>query len=103
MALVIYPRAYQYSDRESPGNWEPGYEALGPHVREPFRYFAEVGDGLPYPVIDLFSAFETSEEFPLFFARDPHWNPSGAGLAARSVYAGLGERGLLPCPGDRAP
>ena len=103
MALVVYPRAYQYSDRESPGNWEVGYEALGPHVREPFRYFAESGDRLPYPVLDLFSAFETSEEFPLFFARDPHWNARGAGLAARSVYAGLLEGGLLSCPGGPAP
>jgi len=103
MALVTYPRAYQYSDRESPQNWEPGYEALGPHVREPFRYFAEVGSGLPYPVINLLPAFETSDEFPLFFARDPHWNARGAGLAARAVYAGLLERGLLSCPGRPGP
>jgi len=97
LAVVIYPRAYQYSDREAARSWELGYDALGPHVREPFRYFAEVAETLPYPVLDLLPAFEASDEFPLFFARDPHWNPRGAGLAAREVFAGLVARELLPC------
>jgi hypothetical protein len=97
MAVVIYPRAYQYSDREAARSWELGYDALGPHVREPFRYFAEVAETLPYPVLDLLPAFEASNEFPLFFVRDPHWNPRGAGLAAREVFSGLAARELLPC------
>jgi len=103
MALVLYPRAYQYSARESPGNWETGYEALGPHVQEPFHYFAEVGPTLPYPVLDLLPAFASSEEFPLFFARDPHWNRRGAGLAAEGVLRGLRAEGMLPCPEKVSP
>ena len=97
MALVIYPRAYQYSLREVPGNWELGYEPLGPYSREPFRYFAEVAPALEYPVIDLMPAFEASERFPLFFARDPHWNAAGAEVAAVATYSALIDLGLLPC------
>jgi hypothetical protein len=96
-ALVVYPRAYQYSVRESLDNWEGHcYQPLGPYVREPFRYFAEVRDDLPYPLIDLMPAFETADDFPLFFAYDPHWNADGADLAARAVLDSLCARGLLP-------
>ena len=98
MAVVIYPRAYQYSEREASQSWELGYEALGPHVQEPFRYFTEVEGSLPYPVLSILPDFEASEEFPLFYSRDPHWNPRGARLAARAVFQGLTSRGLLPCP-----
>jgi len=97
MALVVYPRAYQYTARESPRNWERGYVPLGPFVREPFRYFAEVSPTLPYPVIDVLPDFEASDRFPLYFANDPHWTEQGADVAARAVFAALRERGLLPC------
>jgi hypothetical protein len=99
MALVVYPRAYQYSSRESPRNWERGYEVLGPHVREPFRYFEEMAPGLPYPVLNLLPAFESSEDFPLYFANDPHWSPKGADLSAHQVFERLAAMGLLPCGG----
>jgi hypothetical protein len=95
--LVVYPRAYQYSVRESPDNWEGHcYQPLGPYVREPFRYFAEVRHDLPYPLVDLMPAFENTDEFPLFFAYDPHWNAAGADFAARAVLDSLCDRGLLP-------
>ena len=98
MALVVYPRAFQYSDRESPKNWERWrYKPLGPFVREPFRYFEEVAPELPYPVFSLMPAFEGSETFPLFFADDPHWNRDGARLAARAVADGLSAAELVPC------
>lgn len=97
-ALILYPRAYQYSSRESLDNWEaPHHTRLGPHAREPFRYFAEVAGELPYPVIDVVSDFEAAEEFPLYFRKDPHWTRLGAAVAARSVFRELRERGLLPC------
>ena len=98
MVLVIYPRAYQYSDRESPMNWEyRAYETLGPFVREPFRYFEEVADRLPYPVVNLLPAFETSKTFPLFLEDDPHWNREGARLAARTAARAIQQLGLIPC------
>jgi hypothetical protein len=96
-ALVVYPRAYQYSERESPRNWERGYTPLGPYVREPFRYFAEVADTLPYPVIDVLPDFASSDRFPLYFASDPHWTEQGADVAAHAIFEGLRARGLLPC------
>lgn len=96
-ALVVYPRAYQYSDRESPRNWEKGYAPLGPYVREPFRYFAEVAPTLAYPVIDILPAFESSERFPLYFGNDPHWTEQGADVAAHAIFDALLARGLLPC------
>jgi hypothetical protein len=98
MVLVIYPRAYQYSDRETPKNWESrAYETLGPFVREPFRYFEEVADQLPYPVVNLLPAFETSKTFPLFLEDDPHWNREGARLAARTAAREIHRLGLIPC------
>jgi len=98
MVLVLTPRAYQYSSRESPENWERRfYEVLAPFVREPFRYFEEVGDRLPYPVVNLLTAFETSKTFPLYFEDDPHWNRDGARLAAKAAARAIGRLGLLPC------
>jgi len=98
MVLVIYPRAYQYSDREAPKNWEArAYETLGPFVREPFRYFEEVADRLPYPVVNLLPAFETAHAFPLYLEDDPHWNQDGARLAAQTAARAIQGLGLIPC------
>jgi energy-coupling factor transporter transmembrane protein EcfT len=98
VALVIYPRAYQYSMEESPRSWESHrYEAMGPWVREPFRYFREKGDRLPYPVLDTLFAFENADEFPLFREDDPHWNEAGARLMAETVARWTAESGLIPC------
>lgn len=97
-AMVIYPRAYQYSSRESLDNWEAHlHTRLGPHAREPFRYFAERAGELPYPVIDVLPAFEASQQFPLYFRTDPHWTRLGAAVAARAIFDDLVDRGLLPC------
>jgi hypothetical protein len=98
LVLVVYPRPHQYSDREAPVHWESDeYETLGPYSREPFRYFAEVSDQLPYPVIDLLPAFEATDRFPLFFPRDPHWNREGARFVAEQVATQLAQRSLIPC------
>lgn len=97
-ALVLYPRAYQYSADESPRNWEGHrYQKLGPFVREPFRYFEEASDTLPYPVLNLLPAFEQSEQFPLFLEDDPHWNSDGAQLAASALAELLVDAELVPC------
>lgn len=98
LGLVLYPRAYQYSERESPENWEAGrYERLGPYVREPFRYFEEVASELSYPVLSLWSDFVDTDRFPLFFEDDPHWNADGAAFAAEALEAALLAGGMLPC------
>ncbi len=98
MALVIYPRAFQVSLKESPENDERGlYEPLGPYVLEPFRYFHRHRDDLPYPVFSLLDDFRNAEQFPLFFEDDPHWNAAGARLAAEAVSRRLMAAGLVPC------
>ncbi len=98
LAVVLYPRHYQYSAAESPRNWEESrYERLGPFALEPFRYFEEVSPTLPYPVFDLLQVFQDTEEFPLFFEDDPHWNAAGARLIAREVEDRLLAAGLVPC------
>jgi hypothetical protein len=96
--VVLYPRSYQYANSESPRNWERRfYAADGPFVREPFRYFAEVSAQLPYPVVDLMTAFEESTVAPLFLDDDPHWNRAGAKLAGTSLFQELIGLGLVPC------
>jgi lysophospholipase L1-like esterase len=103
MLLVVYPRAYQYSDRESPANWERrAYRALGPFVREPFRYFEAAQGDLPYPVVSLLAAFENAETSPLFFSDDPHWNRDGAKLAGARVAEAIEELQLIPCEAKAA-
>ncbi len=98
LAVVLVPRGFQYSFRESPENWEKGaYEVGGPNVRVPSDYFEEKRKELGYPVLDLLPVFEQSEIFPLYFETDPHWNQRGALLAAETIESFLGEEGLLPC------
>ena len=98
-AVVVYPRAYQYSLRESPDSWEQHeYEALGPWVREPFRYFEEEAPRLPFPGPERRCRRSRSRrEFPLFQADDPHWNEAGARLMAETAAGWAAESGLIPC------
>jgi hypothetical protein len=105
MLLVILPRAFQYSKRESVRNWESHtYQTLGPYVREPFRYFEEARDELPYPVFSLLRHFEEAPEFPLYQETDPHWNETGNRLAAEGLLEYLVANRLVPCalPTDTA-
>jgi len=105
-AVIVYPRAYQYSLRESPDSWEQNeYEVMGPWVREPFRYFEKKARRLPFPVLSALPAFEESEVFPLFQADDPHWNEAGARLMAQTAVEWAAGSGLIPClvPGAASP
>lgn len=100
MVLVLLPRAYQYSDRESPDNWEArSYEVLGPHVLVPFRYFERQQDDLPYRVFSLLPAFRQAPGFPLYRENDPHWTPAGAGVATRAITDYLVTEAIVPCAG----
>ncbi len=86
LAVVILPRTYQYSERESPKNWEANqYTRLGPYSLEPFRYFEELGREVDYPIYSLLETFQKSQVFPTAFEDDPHWNPAGARIAADGI------------------
>jgi hypothetical protein len=54
-------------------------------------------------MVDLFAAFQTARQSggrasngPLYLARDTHWTPLGAQIAAQAVAAKLGELSLAP-------
>jgi len=84
--LIVLPRSYQYSDRESPLSWEKtAYDDLGPFSTEPFRFFREIEASLAYPVYSLLSTFLETEVFPTCFEDDPHWNADGARVAAERI------------------
>ena len=85
--LVVFPRNYQYSDRESPNNWEGHYyEVLGPYAHEPFEYFDQLRSEVEYPIYSLLEDFQQTEVFPTCLEFDPHWTPAGARVAAEAVY-----------------
>jgi len=93
-AVVVVPRNYQYSARESPRSWErKAYEPLGPYALEPFRFFSELSaEGtLGFPVYSLLPAFQQTKVFPTCFVDDPHWNPEGARVAAEALAPMLEE------------
>ena len=84
--LIVLPRNFQYSDRESPFCWEKGdYQALGPWVLEPFRFFEHQAQDAPFPVHSLLEAFEETDVFPTCYTGDPHWTPAGTQVAADAL------------------
>ncbi|HEY9036756.1 MAG TPA: hypothetical protein VIM96_08615 [Pseudomonadales bacterium] len=85
--LLIFPRGYQYSTRETPHNWEAAeYEPMGPYVLEPFVFFDALKAQAPYPVFSLLPDFQHTDVFPTTFDDDPHWTPEGSQVAADAVY-----------------
>jgi lysophospholipase L1-like esterase len=92
-AVLLLPRAFQYSAEESPDNWEAAqYTVLGPYSREPFRYFESIADRLPFPVFSLLPAFERTAVFPTCLTNDPHWNADGHRVAAEAIADFLAPR-----------
>ena len=105
--LFVLPRNYQYSDRESPNNWERHhYETLGPYAHEPFKYFDSIRDEVDYPIYSLLDDFRHSEIFPTCLEWDPHWTAAGARVAAEAIYEDclvegcFGPPPLAPASGD---
>ncbi len=84
--VIVQPRNFQYSDRESPFSWERGdYRNLGPSVLEPFLFFNQQAGEAPFGVHSLLSAFEETDVFPTCYAGDPHWTPAGTQVAADAL------------------
>ena len=85
--VVVLPRAFQFSARESPHNWEADrYDVLGPWVLEPFRFFDELRGKVGYPIYSLLDDFQQADLFPLCFDDDPHYNENGTTVAARAIF-----------------
>ena len=85
--LLVLPRSYQYSDKESPNNWEKSeYQVLGPFAHEPFKYFEQIKNDVDYPIYSLLPDFQNSTIFPTVFDDDPHWNETGNHIAVDAIY-----------------
>lgn len=103
-AVVMFPRAFQYSQRESPNNWQAWrYQKLGPCVLEPFRWLEGFAARVDFPCISLLAAFSESAEFPLYFDDDIHWNAAGHRVAADAIASELVTAGMIPGVAGRLP
>jgi hypothetical protein len=84
--LVISPRFHHWNRAEAPSNWERMfYELDEPYQFEYFRFFNEAGEMRDYRILDLLPAFKATEEAPLVFDSDPHWNEHGHEFVARTL------------------
>ena len=50
-----------------------------------FRYFEERGRTAAFAVHSLLPAFQATEQFPLVFDSDPHWNTAGHEFVAQTL------------------
>jgi hypothetical protein len=84
--LVVSPRYHHWNPKENPDNWEhTEYAADGPYQFEHFRYFEQARTRVDFPIFDLLPAFQATDEFPLVFRDDPHWNARGNVFAAGTI------------------
>lgn len=94
--VVVFPRHYQYSQRESPKDWERSqFDPASPYVLEPLRWFDELRAQVDYPIHSLLDTFRDSDVFPTTFYDDPHWTTAGIALAAEAVLNAVEEEHLL--------
>ncbi len=97
--VIVQPRNFQYSDRESPSSWERGqYENLGPFVLEPFVFFEEQAATAPFPIHSLLPAFRETDVFPTCYTGDPHWTPAGTQVAADALVEMAITQGWIAIP-----
>ncbi len=94
--VLLLPRHFQYSEKESPDNWEAEYyKPLGPYVLEPFNWLAQVDERTDFPCRSLLDAFRDASAFPLYLNNDPHWNVTGHRVAAEAIVNIIIQEGLL--------
>jgi hypothetical protein len=85
-AVAILPRGFQFSTQESQGSWEKHlYRGSQEFAQSPFQFFMQPEIQARLPTLSLLHAFQASSVSPLYFNHDPHWNPSGAKVAALTV------------------
>lgn len=95
--VVMHPRHFQYTDKESPDNWESEfYSPSGAFVLEPFKWLAQLDAQTPYACRSILDAFRDSKQFPLYLTDDPHWNVAGHRVAAEAIVDLLKNEALLP-------
>jgi len=78
--LVVTPRYQHWSKRECAENRERdnGYYKEGePYEFEYFRFFDEMREEVDFDIYNMLPVFQQTDEFPLVFIADPHWNENG--------------------------
>ena len=81
---------------ESPENWERSvYGETLEHQNAIFDFFDEMAKESEFEIINLLPAFQKTEEFPLVFRTDPHWNSAGNRFVAGQVASVLLKRELV--------
>jgi hypothetical protein len=94
--LVMLPRCFQYSDKESPRNWERyAYTPLGPYVLEPFKWLEAFRPRAGFPCYSLLEDFKKCGVFPTCFDDDPHWTKEGHAVAAKGMLRILEKEGIV--------
>ncbi len=102
--VVIYPRSYQYSEREAPTNWaKNSYEIMGEYSLEPFAIFEAFARSESFPVHSFLRTFQETDVFPTCRYEDPHWTERGNRLVAETTVELFRAEGILPAIGPRAP
>lgn len=94
--LVMLPRGFQYSDKESLRSWEAyAYTPLGPYVLEPFKWLKSFRTRAGFPCYSLLEDFQNGAVFPTCFDDDPHWTKEGHAVAARGLLRILEKEGTF--------
>lgn len=94
--VMVFPRSYQYSDRESAHSWERHeYTPLGPYALEPFKWFDRLRGEVRFPIHSLLPDFQKTTVFPTCIEKDTHWNKAGNRVAADAIIRYLSADGLL--------
>ena len=84
--LFVAPRYHHWSDKESPNNWE--FKRYGAFKRDQnviFDFFDDKMESAEFPIVNMLDPFRATDEFPLVFDSDPHWNEAGNAFVARIV------------------
>lgn len=100
--LVVSPRFHHWNPAECPKNWEASeYKLDEPYQFEYFRFFDNVEKEVDFPIFDLLPYFQATEEFPLVFESDPHWNARGHRLVGMWLAQYIMAEGLLTTETER--
>jgi len=90
--LYVAPRYHHWNIKESPENWETfAYRLDEPYQYEIFKYFDSKMDSASFKIVNMLPAFQATQQYPLVFRTDPHWNPQGNRFVANLLRQTLAE------------
>ncbi|HIA61320.1 MAG TPA: SGNH/GDSL hydrolase family protein [Planctomycetaceae bacterium] len=88
--LYVAPRYHHWNANESPENWETfAYGLEEPYQFEIFKYFDSKIESASFKIVNMLPAVQATQEYPLVFRTDPHWNPQGNRFVAHLLQRSL--------------